>query len=502
MASIPIVSGIYTDAGPDVRVSYPVNLMPVPKGTGASEYYLRPHDGVVQLGSTVPPGVDRGGINWNGVCYRVMGSKLVTVSSTGAIAVLGDVGDDGRQVTLDYSFDLLGIASNGGLWFWNPTTSTLTQNTDPDLGTVVDMCWVDGYWMTTDGEFLVVTDLGNPFSVNPLKYGSSEADPDPVVGLVKLRNEVYAINSNTIEVFDNVGTAGFPFQRVDGAQIQKGAVGTFAACVFDEQIAFVGSGRNESPSVYLGANATATPIATQDIDTLLQTYTEDQLAAVRIEPRLDRTHKLLYVHLPDRTVVYDHAASQAIQQPVWFTLMSTTAEQGAFLARNLVWCYGRWIVGSPTTLVGTFDLATESGSLLTTESGLAIEITTAPAAQVGYLDDQVTTHWNRTIRWEFATPIVYNESKGAIFNSMELVALTGRMALGAVPTISTSYTLDGQNWSQDRTISAGTIGNGQKRLLWTRQGFMRNWRVQRFRGTSDAHLSFLRLEAQLEPLEV
>ena len=52
------------------------------------------------------------------------------------------------------------------------------------------------------------------------------------------------------------------------------------------------------------------------------------------------------------------------------------------------------------------------------------------------------------------------------------------------------------------TISAGTIGNRAKRLLWTRQGFMRSWRVQRFRGTSDAQLSFVRLEAQLEPLEV
>jgi hypothetical protein len=49
-----------------------------------------------------------------------MGSKLVTVSSTGAVTVLGDVGNDGEQVTLDYSFDLLGIASNGNLFFWDP----------------------------------------------------------------------------------------------------------------------------------------------------------------------------------------------------------------------------------------------------------------------------------------------------------------------------------------------------------------------------------------------
>jgi hypothetical protein len=29
---------------------------------------------------------------------------------------------------------------------------------------------------------------------------------------------------------------------------------------------------------------------------------------------------------------------------------------------------------------------------------------------------------------------------------------------------------------------------------------MRNWRIQRFRGDSDSHMSFARLEAQIEAL--
>jgi hypothetical protein len=103
---------------------------------------------------------------------------------------------------MDYSFDRLAIASGGRLYYWN---GTLTQVTDPDLGVVLDVVWVDGYFMTTDGESLVVTELSDPTQVNPLKYGSSEVDPDPVVALLKLRNEVYALNRNTIEVFDNVG---------------------------------------------------------------------------------------------------------------------------------------------------------------------------------------------------------------------------------------------------------------------------------------------------------
>jgi hypothetical protein len=223
---IPILNGIYADAAPDFRTSYPKNLVPVPKQTGISGGYLRPADGVVEAGTG--PGVGRGGINWNGVLYRVMGTKLVSIAENNTVTEIGDVGGTNR-VTFDYGFTYLAIASNNNLFLYDGTT--LTQVTDPDLGVVLDVVWVDGYYMTTDGEFLVITDLANPFAVNPLKYGSSEADPDPINALLKLRNEVYALNRNTIEVFDNVGTTGFPFQRIAGAQIQKGAVGTHACCV-------------------------------------------------------------------------------------------------------------------------------------------------------------------------------------------------------------------------------------------------------------------------------
>lgn len=466
---IEILSGIYTDNGPDLRTAYPVNLIPVPMSSGISTGYLRPGDGIVANG--IGPGIDRGGVNWNGICYRVMGTKLVTVSATGVVTVLGDVGGPvDTLVTFDYSFDLLAIASGTRLYYWNPATSTLTQNTDPDLGIVLDLVWVDGYFMTTDGEFLVVTELSNPLAVNPLKYGSSEADPDPVVALLKLRNEVYALNRNTVEVFDNVGGEFFPFARIDGAQIQKGVVGTFACCVYMEQIAFLGSGRNESPGIYMGANATASKISTQEIDDILLGYTEAQLATVKLEARNDRSHQHLYVHLPDRTLVFDGAATQALNQPVWFVLASTVVGFSQYRARNLVWAYDKWLVGDPQS------------------------------SNVGYLVDNIGTHWGQKVRWEFGTMIVYNEGNGVLFHELELVSLTGRVALGVNPQISTSYSLDGLSWSQDRFIEVGTIGNTKKRLTWFQQGSMRNWRIQRFRGDSDSHISVARLEAQIEGL--
>jgi hypothetical protein len=353
-------------------------------------------------------------------------------------------------------------------FYWDGTS--VNQVTDPDLGLVLDVVWVDGYFMTTDGEFIIVTELLDPYAVNPLKYGSSEIDPDPVVALVKLRNEIYALNRHTIEVFDNVGGNLFPFQRIEGAQIQKGCIGTQACCVFIETIAFLGGGRNESPGIFLGVNAQANKISTMEVDEILTNYTEVQLATVKLEARNDRNHQHLYVHLPNQTLVYDYTATQATNIPVWFILSTSTTGLARYKARDIIWCYDKWLIGDPSSNV------------------------------IGYFQDNIGSHYDNKVRWEFSTNIIYNEGRGAIFHELELVALTGRVAFGTNPVITTSYSVDGETWSQSKSIRVGTQGNRSKRLVWFQQGSMINWRIQRFMGESDAHISFARLEAQVEPL--
>ena len=103
---IPILSGIYSNEAGDFRTSYPRNLIPVPKKQGVSNGYLKPSDGIVSHGTG--PGTDRGGINWLGICYRVMGSSLVSVDGAGNVTTIGTIaGSD--LVTFDYSFDYLSI---------------------------------------------------------------------------------------------------------------------------------------------------------------------------------------------------------------------------------------------------------------------------------------------------------------------------------------------------------------------------------------------------------
>jgi hypothetical protein len=398
-----------------------------------------------------------------------MGTKLVRLDSLGNATTIGDVGGS-TQVSIDYSFDRLAIASNNNLFYYDGLN--LTQVTDPDLGIVVDMIWVDGYFMTTDGEFLVVTDLQDPTSVNPLKYGSSEIDPDPVKAIIKIRNEPYAINRYTIEVFDDIGGSGFPFQRIEGAQITKGSIGTHTCCKYLDAVAFMGGGRNEAPAIWLGVNGNTQKLSTREIDQILKDYTETELSNCLLEARVDNNHQFLYLHLPDRTLVYDLAASQAVGQPVWFVLTSGIDDTGQYLAKNFVWCYDKWIVGHPTL------------------------------AKTGHTVNNISSHWGELITWDFGTQIVYNASNGVIFHELELVCLSGRVVLGDDPQISTQYSLDGEAWSQEKYISAGKRGQRNKRLLWLQQGTARNWRIQRFKGDSDSMLSIARLEAVVEAMAV
>jgi hypothetical protein len=494
---INIAQGIYTASSPDLLAALPVNMRLVPQvnevsGQGGN---LRPIDGVRHLG----PGfgeISRGVIRPTGYAldgvirvvgnrlYRYHGNQITALldSSGQPIVIEQDLNDPERPARLDYGFDNISIASNNKLYLYNykegqvgTTGQVFVEITDPDLGIVKDAIFIDGYYMTTDGEFIVVSDIDDPTSYSPFKYGSSEIDPDEVVALLKIRNEVYVVNKNTIEVFNNVGGNGFPFRRVEGGQIMRGAVGRDACCVYMDSIAFLGNYRNESPAIYIGINGTSKKISTQTIDKMLKNYTAEQLAKVRFEVKKGNSLDELLVHLPDQTLVFDASVGATVGGGyVWHIMSSSESSVGKYNYRDFWYDSNQWVVCDHLT-------------------GAACE-----------LDDNIATQNNKIIPWEFSTGFIYNAGNGAIVNELELVAVTGRNGQQSTnddnPTITTSYSVDGLVWSQDRRISTGKPGDRTKRLVWRQQGMLRNFRIQRFQGDSRAFINVLRLEAQIEPM--
>lgn len=483
---IPILSGTYGDANLDFRQAYPFNMEPVAMDNGISKGYLRPCDGIVAfsfpaLGSALLG--DKGMINWRDNLYRIFLNTLYYVAPNGVHSLIYTTGSvpNPPQSSFTYSFSHLAFILDAKLFYYDGSIITGLNNY---TGVVTDVVWIDGYFVFTDGTFLIITDLNDRQNVNPLKYGSAELDPDSIVGVLKLRNELWAVGRYTMEILRNTGGSNFPFTRINGAQITRGAVTKRAACVFTTNtlagVAFVGSGRNEPLSVWFALNGQTEKISTREIDLRLQALPETAYANVIIESRIDKDRALLYIHIANIlgfSLVYDATASNVAGSPVWFYVKS---ENDNYRAYNMTWCYDKWICADPVI------------------------------SNLGFLSSSTMHHYDKSIEWSFSTQIVYNESRGAIFHEIELVSLAketpSAMPINATPSVGTDYSNDGGlTYSTLVVRPIYNKANATKKnikLVWLQQGTMQNFRLQRFRGASDGPLTVTRLEARIEPLTV
>lgn len=450
-----LLEGVYFDQAANFRASLPVNMWPVLGKNGLSDGYLRTAPGLTQL--IVGPGQDRGSMFWEGQHFRVMGSKLCRVDGTGA-AVLGDVGNDGKPVRFDYGFDRLAILSALGLYYWNGIA--LTKVTDPNLGSPVDMCWIDGYYMLTDGTNLYVTELNDPTTILPNASEQPPEDPSSPLALMRVRDEIYAVTTNSIQNFQNIGGLNFPFQVNPAGMISKGAVGTHAVCYFRDTLAFVGGGRNEAASVYLAGFGQEIPISTPEVDRALAALGTVQQAAIEIEQVVEHNEQRLLIHLPTVTLVYHYQASQAAEKPIWTQMAAGAQMNQAYPARHFLNIAGLFYGGSTTGQVGTLDETTE--------------------------------YWfgaGTYAQWD--TLFLYNEGRGAILKSVNLV---GTAAGG---TAGLSWTRDGKTWGPQQTL---TVGDPAKQMQWRPNTRMWNFMGLRFGLQNAGIAAFGRLEIDAEPL--
>lgn len=460
IATIPLLGGRAATEQAEFIDSPPVNLEPVALDNKIAKGQFRaPHGSVKALDG---PGVDRGGVCWNGHHLRVMGTKLVEVAM-GVATVLGDVGGDG-PVTLDYGFDRVGIRSSESLFYWDGLA--LAQVTDADLGPVLDVIWVDGYFMTTDGTSMVVTELTDPTSVKPLKYGSAEEDPDMITGLIKFRGEVYALGRHTIQVFQNAGSSGFPFRQVRGATIPYGCVSASAKCLFAESFAFVGGGRNEGLGVYVAGQGTAIKISGRALGRALSKVSDP--TGIECENRTYLGERRLMIHLPQETWTYLFEASRELGEAVWFIQRSGRGR--AYRLRHAVECNGSLFVGD-----------TETGAL-------------------GTLSGDTSAHFGESVEWRFDTGFAHGDGTGYIIHSVELVGLPGRTPDDARAFLSISR--DGETWGAERVIDLGGRGERRKRMQWRPHWRVPNYGSLRFRGYDHAMPGFTKIVADVEPLGV
>ena len=311
--------------------------------------------------------------------------------------------------------------------------------------------------------------LCNNANIDPLDFGTAEINPDKIVSGHVNHNELFILGQETIEIFKNIGGSGFPFQRIQGANIQKGCYAKFSPVEFDNTFLFVGGGKNERAAIWrIVSSQSADKISTDAIDLAIQRFSEEEISKS-----------------------FSFTFSIAGQFIAGFTFESTNIESVTFCfnATSQKWfelrsgLSGRWRVNS---IINVY------GKLLCGDS---------EDGRIGYLDDVFEEYGETIFRERTAQPFII-DGNSQYWPELELTMETGvglTTGQGDDPQIRMSFSDNGgRTFSSERSRSFGKIGEYNKRPIWRRNGRVPSHRVVRFTESDPVLCNLIRLDGEIE----
>lgn len=456
---IPLSNGFYLSESLPVASQICRNMyVNIPETEGKiSAAQLFPSPGLVEIVDSGLNEFNRGSHVLSSQPYFVNGENLYRLETDNTLTSLGTIEGKGRVSIADNGNQLIIVVPGTRIGYIYTVSGGLVQITDAtftDLAKAAPeiVVFIDGYFVITRGskEFFS-SNLNNGLVYDALDFGSAEADPDIIRSAHVHKNQLYIFGSETIEVFQNVGGVGFPFQRIRGFVIPKGIAAPFSVTEFDSSFVFIGQGVDESPKIYIFTGSGVAPISTTSVDFLLQEAAEDVPNAFVLNYSF-RGATFVSFSNSNGTFVYDSQASKLSGKKTWHTRISSGLQfKTRWRVNSLVTAYGKLLVGDSDTGI------------------------------IGFIDNDVSTDYGNPILRGFALQTLENNSKKMFFNSIEVILDSGQGSEdGTTPLIRMSYSDNGRTYTPEKVRSAGKVGEYGIRARWNQLGSTSRYRIFKF----------------------
>lgn len=315
----PILGSAYTARSVNAADNRMINLFPevIPEG-GKTPAFLNRAPGL-KLEVAVGTGPVRGMWTFNDYAYIVSGNTLYKMDTQYNITTLGVVANDG-PVSMTDDGTYLGVACNGPTFYYDSSTDTFGQITDIDFPGALTISYLNGYFVFIEpnSQKIWTADLLNPTSIDPLNFASAEGSPDGLVSSITDHSEVWLFGTNSVEVWYNAGTSGFPLQRIQGAFNEIGCAATFSVAKLDNSLFWLGSDARGRGIVYRANGYTSTRISTHAVEWQIQQYGNISDAIAYTYQQDGHAFYVLTFPTANATWVYD-VATQAWHERASFT---------------------------------------------------------------------------------------------------------------------------------------------------------------------------------------
>lgn len=482
---IPVSNGFYVSDSLPISHQECVNFVPVAQtqpslsqrqlfGTPGIEY-------VISSGDTVAD-INRGSHVMAGIPYFVNGETLYRLNrsfATGAevfsLTALGTVPGNERVSMSDNGYQLIIVKPGTGLgYIFNKDTDIFQgisaagfTNTPTANGYPQYVVFIDGYFAcNTDTKKWIISNLNDGLSWDVLDFGSAESDPDPITAPIVHNNQIYMLGSETTEGYQNIGGAGFPFQR-SNVFLDKGCYSPFTLISTNQQFFFVGGGTNERAAIWSFSGGSYTKISTLPIDNILNDYTDSQLNAAFSMGWANRGQYFVSFTFEDRTFIYNMTTS------LWHEQKSGIENDVGDLEQE------RWRVNSISTAYG-YTLVADSQD-----------------GRIGILDVDTYQEYGIDIVRTFSTFPLAN--KGMPFR-LPKIELTMEAGIGngvAEPIVSMAISEDAKTFAYERNRKIGAIGKYKNRAIWRKNGRVPRFAIFKFRVSDPVKPVVIKLEADI-----
>ena len=293
----------------------------------------------------------------------------------------------------------------------------------------------------------------NPLSpiTNPLSFSSKDGAPDNLVSLIVDHREVYLLGEASSEVWVDVGSYPFPFQRVPGTSTQHGIAAKFSMARLGNSFAYVSRNNRGQGQIMMMNGYVPTRISTHAVEqTLLNQYIDDAISwTYQLEG-----HECYVVTFPtlDLTWVYD------ISTQMWHKWLYVDNQNVFHRHRGNCSAVFQGLV-----MVGDYQ-----------------------NGQIYELDPLNYTDNGDEIRRIRRAPHIVTDLQREYLEELQIqfqpgVGLTGittplnNEVVGANPQAMLRWSNDGgSTWSNEHWTTIGQIGKYKNRAIWRRLGWARD----------------------------
>ena len=291
--------------------------------------------------------------------------------------------------------------------------------------------------------------------LSPITYGLSFASkftgPDNLVSLICDHGQVYLLGENTSEVWADVGTFPFAFQRIPGSSSQQGIAAPFSIARLGNSFAYLSKNNRGQAEIVIMNGYFPTRISTHAVENTLVDQNISDAVAYTYQLEGHETYVISFPTL-DLTWAYD------VTTGLWHKWL--WVDSNNVYHRHRTQCSALF---QGVVLAGDWQ-----------------------NGQIYKLDLTNYTDNGDTIRRLRRAPHLVSDLQREYFEELQIqfqpgVGLTGITiplngeVVGANPQAMLRWSNDGgSTWSSEHWASIGLIGKYQNRIIWRRLGWSRD----------------------------